>query len=69
MKFHQPSESTIQRFEEIVGTGQVITEDELLENYSHDETEDLRFLPAIVIKPTSAQEISEIFGGKSGGTR
>jgi glycolate oxidase len=33
---------------------------ESLLNYSHDETEDLRFPPHIVIKPTSVEEISAI---------
>lgn len=60
MKFNQPSEITIQRFIEVVGAGQVIVDKKLLDDYSHDETEDLRFLPAVVIKPTTAIEISEI---------
>ncbi|MEX1191765.1 MAG: FAD-linked oxidase C-terminal domain-containing protein [Brumimicrobium sp.] len=31
-----------------------------LEHYSHDETEDLRFPPHVVLKPTSVEEISSI---------
>ena len=31
-----------------------------LENYSHDETEDLRFPPHVVVKPTSVEEVSAI---------
>lgn len=34
--------------------------DDQLEIYSHDETEDLRFLPHIVIKPTSVNEVSAV---------
>jgi len=33
---------------------------ETLEKYSHDETEDLRFLPAIVLKPETTEEVSTI---------
>lgn len=33
---------------------------ESLENYSHDETEDLRFLPHVVVKPSTVEEISVI---------
>jgi glycolate oxidase len=33
---------------------------ETLEKYSHDETEDLRFLPAIVLKPETTEEVSAI---------
>ncbi len=36
-----------------------ILHDTLVE-YGHDETEDLSYLPAIVLKPTSVAEISEI---------
>jgi glycolate oxidase len=47
-------------FEEILGESFVFTEAEVLEAYSKDETEDLKFLPAVVLKPGSAQEISAI---------
>jgi len=60
MKFNQPSDLIIKHFKEIAGAGHVITEIDLLEKYSHDETEDLRFLPAVVIKPGSVNEVSEI---------
>ncbi len=33
---------------------------ESLENHSHDETEDLRYMPEVVIRPRTAQEISEV---------
>ena len=36
-----------------------IDEDSLYQ-YSHDETEDLHFLPDVVIKPRTAEEISAI---------
>jgi glycolate oxidase len=50
----------IDQFKKIVGDGYVFTDEENLNNYAHDETENLHFLPDIVIKPRSAQEISKI---------
>lgn len=50
----------IEQFKKIVGEGFVFTDEESLNNYAHDETENLHFLPDIVIKPRSADEISAI---------
>ena len=47
-------------FKKICGEKYVLVDEESLHNYSHDETEDLHFLPDIVIKPGSAEEISSI---------
>lgn len=44
----------------ICGNDFVFTNIEELEHYSHDETEDLRFKPAVVVKPDSVSQISEI---------
>lgn len=44
----------------ICGNDFVLTNIEELEHYSHDETEDLRFKPAVVVKPNSAAQIAEI---------
>lgn len=38
----------------------MFADDETRQNYSHDETEDLSFLPEVVVKPGNAEEISEI---------
>lgn len=38
----------------------VFTDIESLENYSHDETENLRFAPHVVVKPTSVEHVSNI---------
>ena len=45
---------------EICGAEYVFTDAEQLQNYSHDETEDLKFLPAVVVKPTTVNQIAEI---------
>jgi glycolate oxidase len=47
-------------FKRIVGDSFVFTDEESLDHYAHDETENLHFLPDIVIKPRSTAEISEI---------
>lgn len=50
----------IDEFKGLVGNEYVFTDEESLNRYAHDETENLHFLPDIVIKPRSAQEISGI---------
>lgn len=50
----------IDAFKKIVGQQYVFVDEEVLGIYAHDETEDLHFLPDIVIKPGNAQEISAI---------
>ena len=44
----------------IVGMDFVLTDNEMLHENSHDYTEDLRFLPEVVVKPRTAEEISSI---------
>lgn len=46
-------------FKAIVGETYVVTDEESLNNYAHDETENLHFLPDIVIKPRTAEELAE----------
>ena len=48
----------VEFFSSIVGLSNCLTED--LYDYSHDETEDLKSLPAIVLKPSNSDEISKI---------
>ena len=50
----------IDQFKKIAGDAYVFADEESLHNYAHDETENLYFLPDVVIKPRSAKEISEI---------
>ena len=50
----------IHLFKKITGDAYVFADEESLNNYAHDETENLHFLPDIVIKPKSAEEISQI---------
>ena len=50
----------IKQFKTIVGDANVYMDEESLNHYAHDETENLHFLPDIVLKPRSAKEISAI---------
>ncbi len=47
-------------FKNIAGEAYVFADEESLNNYAHDETENLHFLPDIVIKPRTTAEISQI---------
>ncbi len=47
-------------FKKIVGDGFVFADAESLNNYAHDETENLHFLPGLVIKPRTVGEVSAI---------
>jgi len=48
------------QFRNIVGEQYVFVDEEVLNDYASDETEDLHFLPDVVVKPGNATEISEI---------
>jgi glycolate oxidase len=50
----------LQSFKNIVGEQYVFTDEETLDICAKDETENLHFLPDIVIKPRTAEEISEV---------
>ncbi len=50
----------IAQLEKIVGSSFLFLDDETRRHYGHDETEDYVFPPAVVLKPGSAIEISDI---------
>jgi len=50
----------VEAFKKIVGEAYVFADTDTLQHYSHDETETLSFLPEVVVKPRTAEEISEI---------
>ena len=60
MDFQKITPAIIESLSEIVGKEYVFTDAESLENYGHDETEDLNFSPQVVIKPRTAEEISKV---------
>lgn len=60
MDYNKITPLIVSQFQIIVGEANVLTSKDALGNYSHDETEDLRYLPEAVVKPRTAKEISEI---------
>ncbi|MFH1675811.1 MAG: FAD-linked oxidase C-terminal domain-containing protein [bacterium] len=60
MEFNRLTDSHVDSLRAIVGEKFVLTDDESLKIASCDETEDLCFTPDIVVRPGSANEISEI---------
>ncbi len=58
MDFKKVTSAIVESLQEIVGKDYVFTDDETLKHYGHDETEDLNFPPQVVIKPRTAEEIS-----------
>jgi len=60
MTFTEVTRSIISEFEAIVGVENVLVDAEKRHAYSHDETEDYSFLPDVVLKPGSPQEISSL---------
>ena len=50
----------IQQLTQIVGSNMIFWDLETRQKYGHDETEDFVFPPAVVIKPASTAEISDI---------
>lgn len=58
---YQPiSTDVISQLAKIVGQDYVILDGENLEKYAHDETEDLRYQPEVVVKPGTSEEIAAI---------
>ncbi|MFM8587548.1 MAG: FAD-binding oxidoreductase [Bacteroidota bacterium] len=54
------SSDIIEQFKSIVGPANVITDQEHLQPYGHDETEELHYSPHVALRPGSADEISAI---------
>ncbi len=60
MMFNKITAQHFQKLKSIVGEENISDEKEILEQNSRDYTEDLRFIPELVIRPGSPEEISEI---------
>jgi len=56
----QLSEGVIRKFVSIVGEENLFMDDEQLANYGHDKTEDLLFLPDVVLRPGTTREVSDV---------
>lgn len=58
--FHDLKAEQVRELEKIVGTTHVFVDRDTLERYGSDETEDLCFPPAAVVKPGSAEELRAV---------
>ncbi len=60
MSLRAIEEKDIQYFQSILESKNVLVDQENLEKYSHDETEDISVLPGIVLKPETTKNVSDI---------
>lgn len=60
MKYEQPKPTDLEYFKGIVGENNVLVDLESRTDYGHDYTEDLSFPPAVVLKPSTTEEVSKI---------
>ncbi|MBI2900613.1 MAG: FAD-binding protein [Planctomycetes bacterium] len=58
--FSRVTTDDLLRLRDIVGPANVLTPDDDIEPYSHDETEDFVFPPEAVVKPRSAAEVAAV---------
>lgn len=60
MNFNKITNQHLALFQQICGSEHVFTHTDVLEQNSRDYTEDLRFLPEVVVKPGTAEEVAEL---------
>ena len=60
MNYSKLSPEIIEALIKVLGKEYVHTDDEFLNTYGRDETENLLYKPAVVVRPRTAQEISAI---------
>jgi glycolate oxidase len=60
MVYNKITSQILDQLKQIVGNEFVFTDKEKLEQYGKDETEDLLFIPEVVVKPSTPQQVSEI---------
>ncbi|WP_316803447.1 FAD-binding oxidoreductase [Pedobacter nototheniae] len=60
MNFTKLNPQILEEIKSILGENAVFTDAESLDNYSHDETEDLRYQPEVVVKPKTTVEVSAL---------
>jgi len=60
MNFNKITPEILYLIKEAVGLGNVFLDEESLSNYAHDETEDLKFYPEVVVKPLDTNAVSAL---------
>ncbi len=58
--FNKVSPLFLEDLKQVVPSHQIFLDNENLEKYSHDETEDLSFIPEVIVKPENTKDVSEI---------
>ena len=60
MVFHKITEKDIAFFSTAIGSEYVYADEENLLRCAHDETEDLRYMPEVVLQPTNVEQVSAV---------
>ncbi|MER3523876.1 MAG: FAD-binding oxidoreductase [Ignavibacteria bacterium] len=60
MQYAAITQQILSQLRAIVGQDAVLTDEETRSLYAHDETEDFEFLPDVVVKPTTTEQVSTI---------
>lgn len=60
MTFKKIDSTDVAHFGSIVGADFVLTDSESLSTFSHDETEDLKYFPEVVLKPNTTEQVAAI---------
>lgn len=60
MLLNKVSSVHLEQLRSLIGSWNIFVDQETLENYSHDETEDLKYLPEVVIKPENTGHVSAL---------
>src|SRR6187455_1076816 len=60
MPFKRPDASDLLAFQQILGSDRVLTDEEQLLRCASDQTEDLKYMPDLVLQPVSSEEVSAI---------
>lgn len=60
MTYNKITTELVAELKKILGDAYVLIDEEALNHYGHDETEQLVYLPEVVVKPGTSAEVSEI---------
>jgi glycolate oxidase len=60
MEYTKITDAILAEIESAIGSSNVFVDDESLANYAHDETEDLKYYPEVVVKPINTESISAL---------
>lgn len=60
--YKQPDSADVNAFNDWIGADGVWTDEERRHAYSHDETEDLRYPPSVVLAPKDAEAVAKVLG-------